>query len=385
MNSAPTLDMDKLIQIQDQPCISIYLPTSESGTDIRGPFIRLKNAIRECEKQLGDRGTEPEDVSEITGSLKTLLHDKPLLSQPDQLLAIFACCNFFQYYRFPMDFTQQIVVSNQFYIKPLVPLLTLNKTFYILSLSLHQVKLYEATYLRISEKSLKNSPKSIQDLLQYEEVQKQIQCHTMPRGKSVGSSAIFHGHGNVADETKHKKDITQFLHVVDKGVTGLLSDERNPLILAGVDYIRAAYTKLSDYPNVLPEGIDGNPELLNQSELHQAAWDIVEPLLTKEIKTGMERYGDLSNSKRTSANIRDILPAAHQARVDTLLVDGKQCLWGLFDPETNHIQIHREPEMMDEDLLNLTVIYVLSGGGKVYMPSAQQMPEGSALASIFRY
>lgn len=385
MNMSPSLDIEKLIQIRDQPCVSIYIPTSTSGIDAQEPSIRLKNAIRKCETQLGEQGFKDRVSSALLAPIRTLATETPLWGKPDQQLAIFSCPDFFQYHKLAINNTQHISVAYRPYIKPLVPLLTSIGKFYILTLSLHQIKLYEATRQGIEERLLKNSPKSIRDLLQYEEVQEQIQSHTTPKGKSAGNSAIFHGHGNIADKTKHKKDIVEFLNAVDKGLTELLSNEKYPLILAGVDYIRAEYAKLSGYPNILSEGINGNPEKFRENQLHKAGWRIIEPLLDKQVEANIERFGALSANGRASTDLHKILPAANQGRVDTLFVDGARCIWGKFDPDNNQVHIHEEPEATDEDLLNLAVIQVLTGRGKVYTPSEKQMPNRAAQAAIFRY
>jgi len=385
MNLPSALDIEKLIRIQDQSCVSIYMPTSTSGIDAKEPSIRLKNAIRKCEGQLGEQGVKPQVISNILTPIRDLAAETRLWGQPGQQLAIFSCRDFFQYHKLPINHRQQISVGRRLYIKPLVPLLMFDRKFYILALSLHQIKLYEVTGQGMQEKSLKNSPQSIEDLLQYEQAEEQIQSHTTPQGKSAGSSAIFHGHGNIADKSTRKKDIAEYLNAVDKGLMDLLSNEKSPLILAGVDYIRAEYTRLSNYPNILAEGIDGNPEQFKENQLHQAGWRIIKPLLDKEIETNIERFGDLSSSGRTSTDLHKILPAAHQGRVDTLLVEDARCIWGNFDPAKNQVHVHKEPETADEDLLNLATIKVLSGGGKVYMPSQQQMPGRAAQAAIFRY
>jgi hypothetical protein len=385
MASPQNLDVEKLIRVHDEPCVSVYLPASDPPMDSREPSIRMKNAIGECKKQLGDRGLESEVIKKLLEPIRAFSDEKRLFTQTNKELAIFSSRNLFQYHQLAIEYPQQTYVAERFYVKPLVPLLTFDEKFYILSLSLHQIKLCEATRQGLREISMKDSPVSINDLLQYEQAQEQIQLHTMPKGKSAGSSAMFHGHGNISDESTYKKDIAEFLNEVDKGLMGSLSNHKSPLVLAGVDNIRAAYANLSDYPNILPEGIDGNPEQLKESESHKAAWNIMEPLLAKEIQRSMERYGDLSSSGRTSTNLGEILSAAYQGRVDTLFVDEERCVWGTFNPQTDRIHIHRESEKTDEELLNLAVIQTLLGRGKVYTPSVEQMPREAAQAAIFRY
>jgi hypothetical protein len=56
---------------------------------------------------------------------------------------------------------------------------------------------------------------------------------------------------------------------------------------------------------------------------------------------------------RASHDIKEIIVAAGQGRVDSLFVAMREEIWGTVSPETDNIQVHQEPQPGDEDLLDL--------------------------------
>ena len=57
--------IEKMIQTEEYPCISIYLQTYEFGREVNAPTIRLKNILRTCERKLKYSGISDHEISEI--------------------------------------------------------------------------------------------------------------------------------------------------------------------------------------------------------------------------------------------------------------------------------------------------------------------------------
>ena len=157
------------------------------------------------------------------------------------------------------------------------------------------------------------------------------------------------------------------------------------MALAGVEYLFPIYTEANTYPHLLNHGVEGNPETLSLEELHERAWAIVQPHFQEAQQGAAAHYQQLANTEQASKDIRAIVPAAHYGRVDTLFVAVGLQSWGAFDPQTNTIDIHREEEPGDEDLLDLAAVQTLLHGGKVYAMEPAEVPDGVPLAAVFRY
>ncbi len=83
--------------------------------------------------------------------------------------------------------------------------------------------------------------------------------------------------------------------------------------------------------------------------------------------------------------IRDILPAIHQGRVDTLFVRGAERHWGTFFPDSRLVQLHATRRPGDEDLLELAAVETASHGGTVFALESDELLGESPIAATYRY
>jgi hypothetical protein len=241
------------------------------------------------------------------------------------------------------------------------------------------------------EMDLKDLPRSIEDCLQYvDEDQANVQFRhvrnksTWARAdSSVGRGGLFPGHGD--DETDTKDNILMFFRWIDKGLRSVLHDERAPMVLAGVEFLLPLYREANTYAHVLDAGILGNPEGKSAQQLHAEAWPLVEPHFQQQQRQDVERYNELAATHRTSHDLKQIVPAAYDGRVDALFVAVDHQRWGTFKPETHEVELHLEARPGDADLLDLAAAHTLLGGGKVYAMPYEQMPDQVLLAAIYRY
>jgi len=94
-------------------------------------------------------------------------------------------------------------------------------------------------------------------------------------------------------------------------------------------------------------------------------------------------YKKLTNTPRTSSNLREVVVAAERGRVRYLFLPPEGEQWGSFVlPETVHV--HQQAEPGDDELLNLAAVLTLRHEGRVYVVPAEQLREGASLAAVFR-
>jgi hypothetical protein len=90
-------------------------------------------------------------------------------------------------------------------------------------------------------------------------------------------------------------------------------------------------------------------------------------------------------SRKIANDIKEIITAAYYQRVDTLFVPLKKYIWGKFDGQNVTVDLHSEPELDDEDMLNFAAIHTLLNGGKVHHLEPESILDGVNVAAIFRY
>jgi len=395
MNTLTRSDLRELVEQCKRLCISMYMPTERAGKEVEQNPIRLKNLLVEAEERLVERGVRVSEAQELLVSARMLLRDSLFWQHQSDGLVLFLSSDALRYYRLPLNFEQLVVVSDRFHIKPLLPLLSSGGRFYILALSQEQIRLLQGTRYRVGEIELKDVPKSLTEVLKWDDPEKRLQFHTStqtPGGERTSSAiggvrpAIFHGHG-VASADDPKDYISRYFHQVDRGISEVLSGERVPLVLAGVDYLHPIYREANTYPYLVDEGVEGNPEKLSAEELHTRAWPIVHPLFLADQEDAAARYRQLAGagSKRASSDLNQVVLAAYRGRVETLFVALGVQRWGVFDPDSNEIELHEETRPGDEDLLDLAAVHTLLNGGLVYAIEPEEVPGKASLAALFRY
>lgn len=376
----------KLIERRGGPCVSIYMPTHRTGADIQQDPIRLKNLLREAEERLTSDGMRGAEAQQVLEPAEKLLGDEDFWQHQSDGLAVFLASDEFRFYRLPFEFSELAVVTDRFHVKPLLPLLSGDGQFYILALSKNQVRLLLGTRQSVGEVDLENVPTSFAEALGREEREKQIQFHTVARR----AAAIFHGHGGGGvDDATHKKDLQRYFKQVDKGLHDLLREKKEPLVLAGVEYLLPIYREANTYPHLLDEWIAGNPDGLSARELHAQAWEILQPHFSRAQEQAASQYREMAGTDRASDDLRRIVPASYQGRIESLFVGVGVQRWGKYDVDSDEVVLHDERQSGDEDLLDFAAVQTLVHAGDVYAVPPDDVPhvdssDGPA-AAVFRY
>lgn len=378
--------MDKIKQtfLDSHPegCVSLFMPTHRAGRETEQNPIRFKNLLREVEERLLDKGLRSPEVRHMLKQPLQLLRDTEFWRYQNKGLAVFFSADSFSFFRVPIPMEELIVISRRFHVKPLLPVLAVEGTFYILALSQNEARLLEGTRYMVEEIDLKGVVPSFSEALPDAASGKQLQFHTGTPSGPGSRAAVFYGH-DISKDTKDR--ILRWFRMIDRQLRDFMSGEQSPLVLAGVDYLFPLYKEANTYPHVMVEGVPGNPEGLKPEELHSRAWGLVEPVFRKAREEALARYRELAGTGWTTNNLKEAVLAAHHGRVDVLFVAVGVHVWGQFDPENERVILRESPEPGDEDLLDLSAIQSLIHGGTVYAVSPEEVPDQASLAAVFRY
>lgn len=363
-------------------CVSLYMPAHRAGGETEQDPIRFKNLLRQAEERLLTEGMRSAEVRNFLKEPQRLLQDQSFWRHQSDGLALFYSEDIFHFFRLPIRFTELVVIADRFHVKPLLPILTSDSTFFILAASQNQLRLLEGTQHTVDEIELEGVPQNLAETLPDGFPEKQLQFHTgTPSGKG-NRPAVFHGH-ETNNEIKNR--IRQWFRIINKHIRGILPNGQSPLALAGVDTLFPLYKEVNTYPHLMDEGIPGNPEGLSPDDLHQKAWAIVEPVFKREREGAYARYRQLAGTGQTTTDVTEAVLAAHHARIDVLFVAVGVQVWGRFDSQEDKVYAHESPEPGDQDLLDLLAIQTLIKGGAVYAVPPEEVPDQGLLAAIFRY
>lgn len=375
--------------MEAEPCVSIFMPTFHVESELSQNPIRLKNLIRTAREQLHEAGQREADVDVLLKPLMSLVESNSFWLDQSDGFAAFLTRDESRVFRLPVNFEELVVTGKRFHLKPLFPLLAANNRFYVLALSKNRVRLYQGTHYSISVVESTEIPESIMDVLYDEEEVRSIQHHI---GNVAGGrhDAVFHGRGVTSDDDDHRPHdkIVRFFREVDEGVRETLGDETAPLVLAGVEYYLPLYKEVNGYKHLVGDTIvQGNPDYAKPKELHQKAWSLVEPRFLQSQEDSLARFAQLANNGKRlgSDNIHEVVPGAIFGRVDTLFVEIGAHQWGVYDQESNTLELHEGPKPGSEDLLDLAAVHTFMQGGTVHALRAESMPADNGLAATFRF
>lgn len=378
-------DMRQLAAESGGMRVSIFIPTKRGGGETMKNSIRLKNKLKEAEKQLEERGWRPPEISVLLEPGYQLVDDKLFREQQKEGLALFLEGSSLRRFQLPTPPVERLYLGEYFQIKPLFQALSLQGKFYVLALSQKDVRLLRAKRDEIEQVELTGVPTSMQEALRFDDPEKQLQHHSQMSGSGAkgGDPAGYHGHGG--GESLEEKNIIRFFQAVDRGLHNILPKKDSPLVLAGVDYLLPLYRGVNHYPNLVPEGIPGNPIPLKKKELLARGWQIVEPRLHKERDAAIRRFQEEAHLAHCSDVLARIVQSAYGGQVEILFVRGDVDRWGSYDLASNHIDVHKKMQDNSVDLLNLAAIHTVLNGGTVHVLNETDMPAKQDAAAVLRY
>ncbi len=372
-------EIQELATQDNSPCISIYMPAEKAGSQTRENPIRFKNLLSAAEKEIAQKWSNS-DITDSLATAKSYLDNYDFWQNQDCGLAFLINSKELKYYRLPYSFEELSVVSDRFYLQPLVKFASSDRQFYLLALSQNKVQLFLGDRSNIKELDLPHSvPPSLAEALKYDDPEKQTQYHS---GGS-GGSPIYHGQG--VGTTDNKDEIKRFFQQIDEGLQSAFDQENTPLILAGVEYLLPIYQETNSYSNLISTGVIGNPENVSPEDLHKQAWEIISNNSTTEKQAAIDEYGRLSNTQETTYKLEEIISAAMNGQIDTLFIVDNVRQWGSFDRDRNLVEIHSEVTNESVDLFDLAAVNTYTQGGKVYQIEPDRVPEKQSMMAILRY
>lgn len=373
-------------------CVTLTLPTHRASNENEQDRIRLKNLVDKAADLMQNEGVGEGDTRALLDPIRDQLqHDTTFWQNQLDGLCVFRSSELLYAYRLPYAFKERAIVASRFHLKPLLPILSGDGQFYLMTLHQDKVDIYVGTKHELTELAIRDLPEDLEDLMVRHDLERPQQWHTdtrVPGGhpRARTRPAAFHGHGVIAQH--EEDDILRLYQQIDEALTPNLGDAQIPLLLAGGDDLVALYQEANTYPYLVDDtAIRANPAGLSREELHTKAWEILEPGFTEDRVEAQETYEMLAGrgSARATDDVGEAVSAAYFERVAILFVARDQEVWGRFDPETNAVVIDEAPTAENEDLLDLAALHTLMNGGMVYAVDARAMPSESSIAAVFRY
>ena len=374
-------DLQALWSETSRPCVSIYLPTHAKGPDTQADPIALKNLARTAQQRLAELSLREPEARALLAPLEALVGDRTVWQDSAAGLAVFRSPGLFRTYRLAHPPAERVVVSQRFHTRPLLPGLDDNAPFHVLAVSLNAVRLLRATVHAVQAVPLPAGPQSLRDFTRYDDPQQD------PQLRSVGGTTLSFGGTEVNFEDQHRR----YLRAIARAVGAALGERSGPLVFAGVAEWFGLFREVADAGQralLAPRALAGNPDRLSAEALRDRALELLRPPQEAAREAAAADYRRLAGTGRTATGLAQVLLAARDGRVATLLLARDVERWGRFAAGAAGPELHDPPAAGDDELLDLAASLVLQAGGQV-LPLPEEMQTAAELldgaAAILRY
>jgi hypothetical protein len=346
-------------------CVSIYLPTSPLTDQAQADRIALKNLTTEAIGQLADH--DKREVRAIEEALFDVIDDDAFWEVQANSLALFLTANGLRTFRLPSRLKPVVEVSDRFHVKPLLRVMSVPQSAYVLALSQNAARVVEvsadlpAHTLKVdglpSDAASAAGKASIKD--------------RSPSGRIQGSEGI-------------KVRLAQFCRKIDLALRNLLAGRETPLILAAAEPLLSIYRTVNSYHHLTTSVIPGNAETLSDAELAAAARAILDEQFGLELSKLRAEYQQRLSQQRTTADIAQAARAATRGAVQTLLVDIDNVVPGTMDDD-GAVTFAKTADASNYGLVDEIARRALLSGARVLGVRRADVPGGGSLAAILRY
>jgi hypothetical protein len=370
-------------------CVSIYMPAHPRGQEIRQDPILFKNLLTQAREQLCKLGMAEGEAKNKLSPLRRLQEDESFWRNQSMGLAVFLDEAEPMVYQVDLEIPQTVFVGDRFHVKPLLPLLHQEMTWYVLALSKNDVRLLRCTRDRCDRVKLPDeAPTSFSEAMATDVAEKHLEFHSgtseHQRGKQ-DRPAAFHGQGQGSDDAQEKRKIEEYCRMINGPVSKMLRGLRAPLILAATEPLEGIYRQINSYRDMLDTPLTGCFDRVSDADLQRQGWELLSGRLQERLDQSKAQFKQLTGGKRASTDLPAILRAARNAQVDTLFVSYEDHRWGSYDPESGKVEVHQDQHAGDDDLLDLAAAEVLQHGGAIFAVQRDQIPARAPLAATYRF
>ncbi len=371
----------KTILAVEGPCLSVYIPfsTAPPNQSAKANALEWKEVLRSIEPKIQQNRAARELLESIRDWDEIFQGQEP----QGRSIAVLRSPDVFRITWIEEPVKSRAELGPHFYIRPLLPELTRDKAFYILALSQKNVRLLRCTARAAEEVPFPPHIATSYDAYMNTAKPDHVSDNRASPGPGAGSSkgVMFTTSSDREDKDEY---LTHFFRHIDRAVEEILRGKSEPVVLAGVEYELALYRSFNSNLHLAPESVQGAPNSLKSGEMHARALDAMLRCYEKKIDEALAQYNHRVGAG-ASNRLKDVVTAAHDGRVLTLLVSDSLESTGVFDETTHTVKGRQTGSPEDEDLINDAAVQTILHAGQVFVVSHGKMPNGAPLAAIFRF
>jgi hypothetical protein len=368
--------VDTLIADQSEICVTIYQDTHKMNSEAQQDPVRFKNQLKEAGEKMLAAGMDKQKTDELLEKAKAKTSGHKFWNYQDEGLALFISENTLELLQLPHKTGNKVRVEQEFYIRPLLPLVHLDTEYYVLSLSKAEIHLYKTDGYYAEEMELNDIPESYEEFRQFDVEEK----HLGSTSDNTGTH-VTHGRGAASeDEYRHEKE---FLKQVENGVTTFMRTKEEPMIIAGLKDITSEYKSINHYHQTWEDVIEIRPADLREQELIEKSREMMHAHMNEQQNDQIDSYADYAGGEKFEDDLTLIAKAAVRGQVEALFLNKGASHNGIHPEQME--QGEEDQNKLLSEIENTTAVTVLKNGGTVWDLNPSKIPANKTVAAVLRY
>ncbi|WP_325919473.1 baeRF3 domain-containing protein [Pseudomonas frederiksbergensis] len=378
----------ELLAFDEQPSLSLYMPTHRTFPERSQDPIRYKNLVRDLQTQL-EQQHPGMDCAPLLAPFLALVEDQGFWNSNRDGIAVFGARDYFKVISVSQRLPECAFANSHPYLKPLLRLVQSTERYQALCLTRNEVWLYEGSSEQLEKIELAEQvPRNQNDALGDELTPGDQQG--FPNGFSRSGErgdAMMHESAGGGKQDEINLDRERFFRAVDKAILQYHSQPSGlPMILVALPENQAVFRAVSHNQHLLAQGIEGDPSRLSVEELRLQCAKLMAHSHADQVVDSLNRYGVAVGQGRALDKLAEIAKAAWEGRVAMLLVEAERQVPGQLDPEKGRLIIDESGDEQAPDVLDELILAVTRQGGEVVVvPPEHVMPTDTGAAAVCRF
>lgn len=321
------------------PCVSLYVPFG--GVQDRSPMARLTARAKELLAL-----HYPQTARAFLEKVEAFSSAKGIPVGGTTGMALFKSSEVEGFLPLAEPVSELAVVAGSFHVRPLLPILQAQHTFYVLLLG------------RTGIEVLEGSPRTLEDVASFRAPQPM--------------------------EGMTPKATRDFFRSVAEGMSNLTPRSDAPIVFYGPVELQMLFRDVMQGRNQLVAGLSfGESAPVGRDKIHARSWSLARALIKREVRHALEAYDAAKVTGAGTDSLSTISHAAAHGRVKTLFLERGVHLWGRVCRGSGALKLefdHHQAAVDDilDDLAEMT----LATGGRVHVLPTRDMPTAAALCAV---
>lgn len=392
-----TEKLKKLAAYEAPLCLTLTMPCVISGDQQKQNAIRFKNLIQEATDKLQKIGQRQEDIEKFLKPFERFQGKKDAWKMHDKGLLVCIANDIQKIYSLPFPLEVNVIVDRHFYLRPVIPHMQENAKTVIFLLSMNSPTLLftDSHNGNFNTKAPPSPLTSFEEYMSIYDLEESLQFRS--QGSDGGSHATvpgYHGQGVAGDMAQEKKHLKEYFKQLENWVYESLQKVRyQDAFLVAEPHMEGLYKSVMRRNHLHLRKLEqSNPTSEKPEVWVQRAKDIQKHDYSKKCLQTLSIFRQLkkNHGSHIKENIPEIVRAAHNHRIDTLVVPdtSQDYYWGRFDPETHSVYQQKQDESVTgpgDELVNLAVIKTFLNGGKILSIPENILPEKTNYTALCRW